>query len=99
MGNGEQYIWKPPEDEEMLMHQNKALGPLGAHTVENIQPSAAVVRDDSSVCASSACLMFGLFVLKLYQEPKSQDKTSFFFVAVSTVYIYSKQHFTLKVTD
>ncbi|KAM6929873.1 LOW QUALITY PROTEIN: uncharacterized protein PEZ65_009000 [Lycodopsis pacificus] len=25
MGNGEQYIWKPPEDEEMLMHQNKAL--------------------------------------------------------------------------
>ncbi len=47
MGNGEQYIWKPPEDEEMLMHQNKALGPLGAHTVENIQPSAAVVREDS----------------------------------------------------
>ena len=53
MGNGEQYIWKPPEDEEMLMHQNKALGPLGAHTVENIQPSAAVVREDS-VCASAA---------------------------------------------
>lgn len=48
MGNGEQYIWKPPEDEEMLMHQNKALGPLGAHTVENIQPSAAVVSKDSS---------------------------------------------------
>lgn len=43
MGNGEQYIWKPPEDEEMLMHQNKALGPAGAHTVENMQPSAAVV--------------------------------------------------------
>lgn len=43
MGNGEQYIWKPPEDDDMLMHQNKALGPMVAHTVENIQPSAAVV--------------------------------------------------------
>lgn len=61
MGNGEQYIWKPPEDEEMLMHQNKALGPLGAHTVDNIQPSAAVVSEDSSVRAS-ICLSFGLFV-------------------------------------
>ncbi|XP_031701242.1 uncharacterized protein LOC116382374 isoform X2 [Anarrhichthys ocellatus] len=51
MGNGEQYIWKPPEDEEMLMHQNKALVPLGAHTVENIQPSAAVVAEMySKVC-------------------------------------------------
>lgn len=58
MGNGEQYIWKPPEDEEMLMHQNKALGPLGAHTVENIQPSAAVVSEDSSVCASAYLLNY-----------------------------------------
>lgn len=65
MGNGEQYIWKPPEDEEMLMHQNKALGPLGAHTVENIQPSAAVVSEDSSVRASTD-LSFGLFVKLLY---------------------------------
>lgn len=43
MGNGEQYIWKPPEDEELALLQNKALGPLAAHTMENIQPSAAVV--------------------------------------------------------
>ncbi|XP_034551597.1 uncharacterized protein si:dkey-70p6.1 isoform X4 [Notolabrus celidotus] len=51
MGNGEQYIWKPPEDEEMFMHQNKALGSLGAHTMENIQPSAAVVAEMySKVC-------------------------------------------------
>ncbi|XP_020492959.1 uncharacterized protein si:dkey-70p6.1 isoform X1 [Labrus bergylta] len=51
MGNGEQYIWKPPEDEELLMHQNKALGPLSAHTMENIQPSAAVVAEMySKVC-------------------------------------------------
>ncbi|XP_069560368.1 SR-related and CTD-associated factor 4 isoform X2 [Brachyistius frenatus] len=51
MGNGEQYIWKPPEDEEMLMLQNKGLAPLGAHTVENIQPSAAVVAEMySKVC-------------------------------------------------
>lgn len=56
MGNGEQYIWKPPEDEEMLIHQNKALGPLGAHTMENIQPSAAVVSDDSSVCLLNCCV-------------------------------------------
>nr|XP_019962991.1 PREDICTED: verprolin-like isoform X2 [Paralichthys olivaceus] len=51
MGNGEQYIWKPPEDEEMLMLQNKALGPLGAQTLENIQPSAAAVAEMySKVC-------------------------------------------------
>ncbi|KAM4737127.1 uncharacterized protein FYW61_004703 isoform 3-T5 [Anableps anableps] len=51
MGNGEQYIWKPPEDDDMLMLQNKALGPLGAHIVENIQPSAAVVAEMySKVC-------------------------------------------------
>lgn len=48
MGNGEQYIWKPPEDDDVLAHQNKALGPTVAHTVENMQPSAAVVSRDSS---------------------------------------------------
>ena len=56
MGNGEQYIWKPPEDDDMLMLQNKALGPIGAHTVENIQPSAAAVSEDSSACASARLL-------------------------------------------
>ncbi|KAF3697198.1 Lck-interacting transmembrane adapter 1 Lck-interacting molecule [Channa argus] len=51
MGNGEQYIWKPPEEDDMLMLQNKALAPLGAHTVENIQPSAAAVAEMySKVC-------------------------------------------------
>ena len=49
MGNGEQYIWKPPEDDDVLMHQNKALAPVGVHTVENMPPSAAVVSQDSSV--------------------------------------------------
>uniref|UniRef100_A0A8C6T258 Si:dkey-70p6.1 n=1 Tax=Neogobius melanostomus TaxID=47308 RepID=A0A8C6T258_9GOBI len=50
MGNGEQYIWKPPEEDEIMMLQNKALGPL-AHTVENIQPSAAAVAEMySKVC-------------------------------------------------
>uniref|UniRef100_A0AAV2M063 Uncharacterized protein n=1 Tax=Knipowitschia caucasica TaxID=637954 RepID=A0AAV2M063_KNICA len=50
MGNGEQYIWKPPEEDDLLMLQNKALGPL-AHTVENIQPSAAAVAEMySKVC-------------------------------------------------
>lgn len=47
MGNGEQYIWKPPEDDDMLMLQNKALVPLGAHTVENVQPSAAAVSEET----------------------------------------------------
>lgn len=61
MGNGEQYIWKPPEDEEMLMHQNKALGALGAHTMENIQPSAAVVSEGSAAGAST-CPSSALFV-------------------------------------
>ncbi|XP_077442075.1 uncharacterized protein LOC144063931 isoform X1 [Vanacampus margaritifer] len=51
MGNGEQYIWKPPEDEDVLMLHNKALAPLGAHTMESIQPSAAVVAEMySKVC-------------------------------------------------
>ncbi|XP_023812576.1 uncharacterized protein LOC101174103 isoform X3 [Oryzias latipes] len=51
MGNGEQYIWKPPEDEDVFVLQNKAAGPLGAHTVENIQPSAAAVAEMySKVC-------------------------------------------------
>ncbi|CAB1455110.1 unnamed protein product [Pleuronectes platessa] len=51
MGNGEQYIWKPPEDEELLLLQNKALGQLGAQTLENIQPSAAAVAEMySKVC-------------------------------------------------
>ncbi|XP_060930267.1 uncharacterized protein si:dkey-70p6.1 [Limanda limanda] len=51
MGNGEQYIWKPPEDEELLLLQNKALGQLGAQTLENLQPSAAAVAEMySKVC-------------------------------------------------
>ncbi|XP_019720773.1 RNA-binding protein 33 isoform X1 [Hippocampus comes] len=51
MGNGEQYIWKPPEEEDVLILHNKALAPLGAHTMENIQPSAAVVAEMySKVC-------------------------------------------------
>ncbi|XP_016891445.1 uncharacterized protein LOC103385403 isoform X2 [Cynoglossus semilaevis] len=51
MGNGEQYIWKPPEDDDMFMLQSKALAPLGSHTVENIQPSAAAVAEMySKVC-------------------------------------------------
>lgn len=53
MGNGEQYIWKPPEDEDVFVLQNKAAGPLGAHTVENIQPSAAAVSERSSACAAN----------------------------------------------
>lgn len=69
MGNGEQYIWKPPEDEEMLMHQNKVLGPLGAHTVENIQPSAAVV----SQCARPSPVCHSVYTLNSCAEaPCSQ---------------------------
>lgn len=63
MGNGEQYIWKPPEDDDMLMLQNKALGPLGAHTVESTPPSAAAVSTDSSACATK-CLSFICYVIQ-----------------------------------
>lgn len=56
MGNGEQYIWKPPEDDDMLMHQNKALGPMVAHTVESIQPSAAVVSSLRNSLSAVCCL-------------------------------------------
>lgn len=61
MGNGEQYIWKPPEDDEMLVHQNKALAPLGAHTVDSIQPSAAVVSDQTPVPSLTARAFGSLF--------------------------------------
>lgn len=61
MGNGEQYIWKPPEDDDMFMLQSKALAPLGSHTVENIQPSAAAVSEDSSAWTS---ISLGFFFLK-----------------------------------
>lgn len=63
MGNGEQYIWKPPEDEDVVMLQNKALGPLAAHTMENIQPSAAVVSEDTSICASTCFICYSVKML------------------------------------
>ncbi|XP_064777875.1 uncharacterized protein LOC135503649 isoform X1 [Oncorhynchus masou masou] len=51
MGNGEQYIWKPPEDDDITMLQNKPLGPLSPHSGENIQPSTAMVAEMySKVC-------------------------------------------------
>lgn len=59
MGNGEQYIWKPPEDDEMLVHQNKALAPLGAHTVDSIQPSAAVVSNTTPPSVHQFLTAFG----------------------------------------
>ncbi|KAL2103291.1 hypothetical protein ACEWY4_000159 [Coilia grayii] len=46
MGNGEEYIWKPP-DEDDFMIQHKQIGPLG----DSIQPSAAGIADMySKVC-------------------------------------------------
>ncbi|XP_057685813.1 basic salivary proline-rich protein 1 [Corythoichthys intestinalis] len=51
MGNGEQYIWKPPEDEDVLALHSKAPGPVGMHAMDNVQPSAAVVAEMySKVC-------------------------------------------------
>lgn len=38
MGNGEEYIWKPPDDEDFMV-QHKQIGTLA----ESIQPSAAGV--------------------------------------------------------
>ncbi|CAB1329898.1 unnamed protein product [Coregonus sp. 'balchen'] len=51
MGNGEQYIWKPPEDDDITMLQNKPLGPQSPHSGENIKPSTALVAEMySKVC-------------------------------------------------
>lgn len=69
MGNGEQYIWKPPEDDEMLVHQNKALGPLGAHTVENIQPSAAVVSNKPPVSRCPSFISRGCSSIPPFPAP------------------------------
>ncbi|KAI1890256.1 hypothetical protein AGOR_G00151840 [Albula goreensis] len=52
MGNGEQYIWKPPEDEDMAMLPPKHLGPLHPHETETgtqTQP-ATVSEMYSKVC-------------------------------------------------
>lgn len=73
MGNGEQYIWKPPEDDDMLMHQNKALVPMGAHTVENIQPSAAVVRKHQPALSPDVQNISRHFILVLLQTDRQTD--------------------------
>ncbi|XP_051950676.1 uncharacterized protein si:dkey-70p6.1 isoform X2 [Xyrauchen texanus] len=50
MGNGEQYIWKPPEDDEIIF-QHKQMGVLGSHTGENTAASAAGITEMySKVC-------------------------------------------------
>ena len=58
MGNGEQYIWKPPEDDDITVLQNKPLGPLSPHSGENIiQPSTAAVSRDgtTALCCCLQC--------------------------------------------
>lgn len=99
MGNGEQYIWKPPEDDEVLMLQNKALVPLGAHTVENIQPSATAVSKESSVRAST-CPLFSVFLFLM--SPSSfnirQNICTICFMAF-TFCIYLTQHSCDSSTD
>ncbi|XP_028848413.1 uncharacterized protein LOC114797642 isoform X2 [Denticeps clupeoides] len=51
MGNGEQYIWKPPEDDDFTILQHKQIGPLSPHTADNMQASAAGIADMySKVC-------------------------------------------------
>lgn len=42
MGNGEQYIWKPPEDDDIIF-QHKQMGILSSHAGENMAASAAGV--------------------------------------------------------
>lgn len=41
IGNGEEYIWKPPEDDDIIF-QPKHIGPLSPHMGENM---AAGVRE------------------------------------------------------
>jgi len=42
MGNGEQYIWKPPEEDDIIF-QHKQMGILSSHAGENMAASAAGV--------------------------------------------------------
>ncbi|NP_001116786.1 uncharacterized protein LOC570575 isoform 1 [Danio rerio] len=50
MGNGEQYIWKPPEDDDVIF-QHKQMGILGSHAGENMAASAAGITEMySKVC-------------------------------------------------
>ncbi|XP_065102988.1 uncharacterized protein [Paramisgurnus dabryanus] len=50
MGNGEQYIWKPPEDDDIIF-QHKQMGILSSHMAENMAASAAGITEMySKVC-------------------------------------------------
>ncbi|XP_056319657.1 uncharacterized protein si:dkey-70p6.1 isoform X2 [Danio aesculapii] len=50
MGNGEQYIWKPPEDDDVIF-QHKQMGILGSHAGETMAASAAGITEMySKVC-------------------------------------------------
>ncbi|XP_051525260.1 uncharacterized protein LOC127424277 isoform X2 [Myxocyprinus asiaticus] len=50
MGNGEQYIWKPPEDDDIIF-QHKQMGILSSHAEENMAASAAGITEMySKVC-------------------------------------------------
>lgn len=44
IGNGEEYIWKPPEDDD-IMYQHKHIGPLSPHLGDSMAASAAGVRE------------------------------------------------------
>ncbi|XP_036386234.1 collagen alpha-1(I) chain-like [Megalops cyprinoides] len=53
MGNGEQYIWKPPEDDDMVMLPPKHMGPHNPQQGDNTQSqpaSAGVSEMYSKVC-------------------------------------------------
>ncbi|XP_042618109.1 WAS/WASL-interacting protein family member 2-like isoform X2 [Cyprinus carpio] len=50
MGNGEQYIWKPPEEDDIIF-QHKQMGILSSHAGENMAASAAGITEMySKVC-------------------------------------------------
>ncbi|XP_057213409.1 uncharacterized protein si:dkey-70p6.1 isoform X2 [Triplophysa rosa] len=50
MGNGEQYIWKPPEDDDFIF-QHKQMGMLSLHAGESMAASAAGITEMySKVC-------------------------------------------------
>ncbi|XP_055024579.2 uncharacterized protein [Misgurnus anguillicaudatus] len=50
MGNGEQYIWKPPEEDDIIF-QHKQMGMLSSHMAENMAASAAGITEMySKVC-------------------------------------------------
>ncbi len=64
MGNGEQYIWKPPEDDD-IMFQHKQMGIVSSHAGENMAASAAGVSVHLVFQVLRHILYFSFYAVKM----------------------------------